>query len=72
MWADLKRIIKSSDWQISRHIYIAGLVRLVTVDKIIIIKRNERRFGLSSQSREDAEAAFLQAVGWQESPSEIE
>ncbi len=71
MWADLKRIAKSSDRQINHRIYIAGLVRLVTDDAIIIIKRNERRLWTRSQAREDAEATFLQAMRSQESQLEL-
>lgn len=66
LWADLKRIVESSDWQINHRIYIAGLVRLVTDNEIIIIKRNERRLWTRSQAREDAEATFLQAMRLQE------
>lgn len=66
MWADLKRIAKSSDWQINHRIYIAGLVRLVTDNEVIIIKRNERRLWTRSQAREDAEATILQAMHLQQ------
>ncbi|MBU0510888.1 MAG: N-6 DNA methylase, partial [Chloroflexi bacterium] len=72
MWADLKRIVESSDRQINRRIYIAGLVRLVTDDAIIIIKRNERWLWTRSQAREDAEATFLWAMRLQESQLELE
>ncbi len=72
MWADLKRIVESSPWQINPRIYIQGLVRLVTDDFIIIIKRDERRLWTRSQAREDAEATFLQAMRLQESQSELE
>lgn len=66
VWADLKRIAKSSRWQLNPRIYIDGLVRLVTDNEIIIIKRNERRLWTRSQAREDAEATFLQAMRLQE------
>ncbi|MFC1975823.1 Eco57I restriction-modification methylase domain-containing protein [Chloroflexota bacterium] len=74
MWAELKRIVESSRWQINPRIYIDGLVCLVTDDndKIIIIKRNERRLWTRSQAREDAEATFLQAMRLQENEPEIE
>lgn len=72
LWVDLKRIVKSSLWQINPRIYIDGLVRLVTDDEtIIIIKRNERRLWTRSQAREDAEATFLQAMHLQEANRSI-
>lgn len=71
MWVDLKRIAESSDWKINHRIYIAGMVRLVTDNEIIIIKRNERRLWTRSQGREDAEATFLQAMRLQENQSEL-
>lgn len=67
MWADLKRIAEASCRELNPRIYLDGLVRLVTDDKIIIIKRNERRLWTRSQAREDAEATFLQAMRLQES-----
>jgi len=72
LWVDLKRIAKSSRWQINPRIYIDGLVRLATDDEIIIIKRNERRLWTRSQAREDAEATFLQAMRLQETQPEFE
>lgn len=72
LWADLKRIAESSRWQINPRIYIDGLVRLVTDDGIIIIKRNERRLWTRSQAREDAEATFVQAMHLQENQPELE
>jgi hypothetical protein len=68
MWVDLKQIVNSSRWQINPRIYLDGLVRLVSNDEIIIIKRNERRLWTRSQAREDAEATFLQAMHLQEKP----
>lgn len=72
MWADLKRIAESSRWELNARIYIDGLVRLVTDNEIIIIKRNERRLWTRSQAREDAEATFLQAMHLQENRLESE
>ncbi len=65
-WSDLKQIIESNRQELSSRIYIDGLVRLVTDDEIIIIKRNERRLWTRSQAREDAEATILQAMHIQE------
>ncbi len=51
---------------ISHRIYIEGMVRAVTDNNIIIIKRNERRLWTRSMAREDAEATMLQAIRLQE------
>lgn len=72
MWADLERITQTSPQLVNPRIYIDGLVRLVTDNEIIIIKRNERRLWTRSQGREDAEATFLQAMRLQQSQMELE
>ncbi len=46
----------------SRNIYIEGILRLVTTDQIVIIKRNEERLWTRSAAYEDVEAIFLQAI----------
>ncbi len=46
----------------SSRIYIEGMVRAVTDDFILIIKRNERRLWTRSMAREDAEATLVQAM----------
>jgi hypothetical protein len=46
----------------SSRIYIEGLVRAVTDEHILIIKRNEKRFWTKSMAREDAEATLVQAI----------
>jgi hypothetical protein len=46
----------------SRQIYIDSFVRLVTENRILLIKRNERRFWTHSAARQDAEATQLQAM----------
>jgi len=46
----------------TRDIFIDGLVRAVTAEEIIIIKRNENRLWTRSRAREDAEATLLQAM----------
>ena len=46
----------------SSSIYLEGMVRSVTDDFILIIKRNERRLWTRSMAREDAEATLVQAM----------
>jgi len=46
----------------SSRIYLEGMVRAVTDDFIMIIKRNERRLWTRSIAREDAEATLVQAM----------
>ena len=46
----------------SSRIYIEGLVRSVTEEEILIIKRNENRLWTRSMAREDAEATLTQAM----------
>jgi len=48
--------------EVSRSIYIDGLIRVVTDTDIYLIKRNERRLWTRSMAREDAEATLLQAM----------
>lgn len=47
---------------ISSRIYIDGLVRAVSDEEIIVIKRNEKRLWTKSMAREDAEATLAQAM----------
>jgi len=44
------------------RIYIDGLIRAVSDEHILIIKRNEKRFWTKSMAREDAEATLVQAM----------
>lgn len=46
----------------SRSIYLDGIVRIITENEIIIIKRNELRYWTRSIAREDAQATLLQAM----------
>lgn len=46
----------------SSRVFIEGIVRAVTEDDIIIIKRNETRLWTKSMAREDAEATLVQAM----------
>jgi len=46
----------------SDHIYVDGIVRVVSPTQIIIIKRNEGRLWTRSAAREDAEATLLKAM----------
>ena len=58
----LGRLDRDTRAHYSRNIYIEGILRLVTNDQIIIIKRNEERLWTRSAAYEDAEATFLQAM----------
>lgn len=51
---------------ISRDIYMDGMVRSVSDNEIIIIKRNERRLWTRTAAREDAEATLAQAIKLQQ------
>jgi hypothetical protein len=46
----------------SKRVYIDGLVRIVSDEDIVIIKRNERRLWTKSSARDDAEATMLMAM----------
>lgn len=62
-WASILRRLDDAMLQpVSARIYIDGLVRAVTDDEIIIIKRNEKRLWTKSMAREDAEATLVQAM----------
>ena len=58
----LSRLEKGTKIPYSKRIYIEGIVRVVTGDQIIIIKRDEERLWTRSAAYEDVEATFLQAV----------
>lgn len=64
--SEWKKILTKLDSEtripVNRKIYIEGIVRVVTKNQVIIIKRNEERHWTRSAAYEDAEAAFLQAV----------
>lgn len=64
--AVLDRCGKALKREISRNIYIEGMVRSVSDTEIIIIKRNERRLWTRTAAREDAEATLAQAIRLQE------
>jgi hypothetical protein len=49
----------------SQSIYIDGVVRAVSDEQIIIVKRNENRLWTRSIAREDAEATLVQAMNRQ-------
>lgn len=62
-WTDvLRRLDKALLQPISSSVYTDGLVRAVTDDEIIVIKRNEKRLWTKSMAREDAEATIVQAM----------
>lgn len=52
--------------EVSHHIYIDNMVRVVTDTEIYIIKRDERRLWTRSLAREDAEATLVQLMYLQE------
>jgi hypothetical protein len=64
--AVLNRCGKALKREISRNIYIEGMMRSVSDTEIIIIKRNERRLWTRTAAREDAEATLAQAIRLQE------
>lgn len=53
---------KSLKQKISDKIFTEGIVRVVTKEQIIIIKRNEKMFWTRSCAREDVEATIIQEV----------
>lgn len=59
----LSKLEKETQIPYSQKVYIEGIVRVVTKDQIIIIKRNEERLWTQSAAYEDVEATLLQAVG---------
>ncbi len=67
----LERCGKASKKEISRDIYIQGMVRSVSDTEIIIIKRNERRLWTRTAAREDAEATLAQSFKLQEQVNDI-
>jgi type I restriction-modification system DNA methylase subunit len=62
-WRDvLSKIEKETRIKYSSRVYIEGIVRVVTKDSVIIIKRDEERLWTRSAAYEDAEATLLQAM----------
>jgi type I restriction-modification system DNA methylase subunit len=59
----LSKLEKETQIPYSQKVYIEGIVRVVTKNQIIIIKRNEERLWTRSAAYEDVEATLLQAVG---------
>lgn len=58
----LSKLEKETRIKYSSRVYIEGIVRVVTKDQIIIIKRSEERLWTRSAAYEDAEATLLQAM----------
>ncbi len=46
----------------SHHVFVDGMVRVMTDTDIIIVKRNEKRLWTKSVAREDAQATVLQLI----------
>ena len=62
-WQDVLRRLDSALVQpVSTRVFVDGLVRAVTDEDIIIVKRNEKRLWTKSTAREDAEATLTQAM----------
>jgi len=63
-WSDVLKELEKNLTQPfhSSRVYLEGMVRAVTKDYIIIIKRNENRLWTRSMAREDAEATLVQAM----------
>lgn len=62
-WASILRRLDEALLQpVSSRVYIDGLVRAVSEEEIIIIKRNEKRLWTKSMAREDVEATLVQAM----------
>lgn len=62
-WKSILRRLDDALLQpVSSRIYIDGLIRSVSNEEIIIIKRNEKRLWTKSMAREDAEATLVQAM----------
>jgi hypothetical protein len=63
-WGELLHRLDDSTRQPirARRVYIDGLIRIVTDEDIVIIKRNERRLWTVSVARDDAEATMLMAL----------
>jgi len=58
----LRRLDEALLQPVGSRVYIDGLVRAVSDEEIIIIKRNEKRLWTKSMAREDAEATLVQAM----------
>lgn len=58
----LSKLEKETRIKYSSRVYIEGIVRVVTTDRVIIIKRDEERLWTRSAAYEDAEATLLQAM----------
>lgn len=58
----LRRLDEALLQPVSSRVYIDGLIRAVSEEEIIIIKRNEKRLWTKSMAREDAEATLVQAM----------
>ena len=66
-WEEVLRLCGDAlQQEISRNIYIDGIVRAVTDTNIFIIKRDEMRLWTRSQARADAQATLLQAMQLQD------
>jgi predicted RNA methylase len=63
-WESLLQRLEESSRQHAgpQRVYIDGLVRIVSDEDIVIIKRNERRLWTRSAARDDAEATIVRAL----------
>jgi Eco57I restriction-modification methylase len=67
---DWKALLEQSEkyllQEVTRNIYMDGMIRIVTDTEIFIVKRDERWLWTRSMAREDAEAAMLQVIHLQD------
>ena len=63
-WNDVLTELENNSTQPFRssRIYLEGMVRAVTDNFVMLIKRNEKRLWTRSMAREDAEATLVQAM----------
>ena len=63
-WAEILVRLSDNSRQptTARRVYIDGLIRVVTDEDVVIIKRNERRLWTKSSARDDAEATMVMAM----------
>ena len=63
-WEELlDRLAKSSRQHVGpQRVYVDGLIRIMSNEDIVIIKKNERRLWTRSAARDDAEATMLMAL----------
>ena len=62
-WKDqLDELSKEMLHPFSKRVFIEGIIRIVTTNQIVIIKRNHKRLWSKSMAQEDAQATIMQAM----------